>query len=83
MATTARHLYRVGDRVQFKLGARDVVATVIEDRGFIGHGGEQIVRVATPVDSTYHGEFEVSASLVSPAQGRAKGVQPAGGHEPN
>jgi len=46
MATMARPLYRVGDRVTFKLGVRDVVATVIEDRGFIGHGGEQIVRVA-------------------------------------
>lgn len=74
MATAARHLYRVGDRVKFKLGARDVVAVVIEDRGLIGHGGEQVVRVATPADSTYHGEFEVSASLVSPAQSRAVGM---------
>jgi hypothetical protein len=72
MATRVRHLYRVGDSVKLKLGARDVVATVIEDRGLIGHGGEQVVRVATPADSTYHGEFEVSASLVSPAQGRAR-----------
>jgi len=46
MATMDRPLYRVGDRVTFKLGVRDVVATVIEDRGFIGHGGAQIVRVA-------------------------------------
>jgi hypothetical protein len=45
---------------------------VIEDRGFIGHGGEQIVRVTTPVDSSYHGEFEVSASLITPAQSRAR-----------
>ena len=75
--TTARPVYRVGDRVKFKLGAHDVVATVIEDRGFIGHGGEQIVRVTAPADSTYHGEFEVSASLVSLAQGRAKITQRA------
>lgn len=74
LATTVRQLYHVGDRVKFKLGARDVVATVIENRGFIGHGGEQIVRVAMPVDSTYHGEFEVSASLISPAQGRVRAV---------
>lgn len=83
MATTLGHLYRVGDRVKFKLGARDVVATVIEDRGLIGHGGEQIVRVATPPDSTYHGEFEVSASLVSPAHGRSRIMQRAQRHEPN
>ena len=75
MATTVRNLYRVGDRVKLKLGAHDVVATVIEDRGFIGHGGEQIVRVTTPVDSSYHGEFEVSASLITPAQSRARAMR--------
>jgi hypothetical protein len=74
MATMDRPLYRVGDRVTFKLGVRDVVATVIEDRGFIGHGGEQIVRVATPANLNYEGEFEISASLVRPAQGRARAM---------
>ena len=60
-------IYRVGDKVRFKLGARKVTATVVEDRGRIGHGGEQIVRVEMPIDATYHAEFELSASLVAPA----------------
>jgi hypothetical protein len=67
MAAALKHLYRVGEKVRFTLGARSVVATVIEDRGRIGHGGEQIVRVAMPIDTTYHSEFELSASLIDSA----------------
>lgn len=59
--------YRVGDRVMVRFGARDVVAEVIEDRGPIGHGGEQIVRVSMPLDDDETFEFEVSASRASPA----------------
>jgi hypothetical protein len=72
VATVTKYIYRVGDLVKFKMGAHEVVAPVIEDRGKIGHGGEQVVRVAVPIDSTYHVEVDLSASLVSRAQGKAK-----------
>jgi hypothetical protein len=56
-----------------KLGAHEIVATVIEDRGFIGPGGQQVVRVSVPVDPTQEAEqFEVSASLVEPVRGRVR-----------
>lgn len=72
MAVAIKYLYRVGDRVKMRLGVHDVVATVIEDRGFIGHAGQQVVRVTVPVDPTHETQFEVSASLVEPVQGRVK-----------
>ena len=72
MAVTVTYLYRVGDRVKLRLGAHDVVATVIEDRGLLGPGGQQLVRVSVPVEANDNTEFEVSASMVEPIQGRAR-----------
>lgn len=73
MAVAIAHPYRVGDRVKMKLGAHEVVATVIEDRGFIGHAGQQVVRVSVPVDPAQEeAQFEVSASLVEPVRGRGR-----------
>lgn len=66
----ALHIYRVGDVVKFKLGAHEVYATVVEDRGFLGHDGQQIVRVRSPLDSDER-EFEVSASYIQPAPNAA------------
>jgi hypothetical protein len=57
--------YRVGDRVKVKFGGGDVVAKVIEGRGPLGYGGEQLIRVEVPIDGTNHVEFEVSASSAS------------------
>ncbi len=76
MPVALKHVYRVGEKVQFKFGGRSVVAEIVEDRGRLGHNGEQIVRVSVPVDATYFAEFELSASLVAPvtAQKRAKGA---------
>ncbi len=66
----AVHIYRVGDVVKFKLGAHEVHATVIEDRGFFGRDGQQVVRVALPPDrdDSSDREFEVSASYIEPAR---------------
>ena len=36
---------RVGARVSFHLGGRDVVGTVIEDRGPLGVGGRRLLRI--------------------------------------
>jgi len=59
--------YRVGDHVKVRFGKRDVVVEVVEDRGFIGHGGEQIVRVAMPIETDTI-EFEVPASSAAPVE---------------
>ena len=56
-----------GDRVRFKLGARHVVGRVVEDRGFIGVDGRQLVRVEVKVDPTYLREFELPAALLTAA----------------
>lgn len=36
---------RVGDRVVLHLGPRDIFAEVVEDRGYIGKGGRQLLRI--------------------------------------
>ena len=41
----ARKRIKVGDRVVLHLTDRDVYAEVVEDRGFIGHGGRQLLRI--------------------------------------
>ena len=52
---------RVGDKVILVMGGREVVATVVEDRGLIGVSGRQIVRVEAPVDLTYVADYELPA----------------------
>ena len=55
----------VGMKVHFWLGARKVVATLVEDRGPLGPKGMQMVRVRvqlTGIDETTN--FEVLASDV-------------------
>ncbi len=42
-----RSLSRIGARVKIRIGAKDFTATVIEDRGNIGVGGQHLVRVRT------------------------------------
>ena len=59
--------FKVGDRVRFKLGANRVVGTVVEDRGLIGVGGRQLVRVEVKLDPTYLREFEIPAVLLTAA----------------
>jgi hypothetical protein len=58
----------VGTEVRFQFGGRDVVATVIEDRGPLGVGGVQILRVRLAIAGTDEVmEFEVPATDVSAA----------------
>jgi len=58
----------VGTKVRFKLGGREVVATIVEDRGPLGVGGVQILRVQLEVAGTDElMEFEVPATDVSAA----------------
>jgi hypothetical protein len=44
-SSTRRTKIRVGDRVVLHLGREDVFAEVVEDRGFIGRGGRQLLRI--------------------------------------
>jgi hypothetical protein len=56
---------RVGSRVRFELGGRDVVATVIEDRGGVGMGGRRLLRVRLHwTDVSEPIEFEIPAAQV-------------------
>ncbi|HEY0477418.1 MAG TPA: hypothetical protein VGD37_07825 [Kofleriaceae bacterium] len=59
--------FKVGDRVRFQLGAHRVIGTVVEDRGLIGVGGRQLVRVEVELDPTYLREFEIPAALLTAA----------------
>lgn len=70
MPTRAKNkpTFCVGDRVSFRFGTHMVVATIIEDRGFIGAGGRQLLRVQLPVEETDEfREFEVPAEDVKSA----------------
>jgi hypothetical protein len=48
---------RVGDRVSYKIGLSVFHGVVIEDRGHLGVGGRQIVRIE--IRPTNPGDFEV------------------------
>lgn len=57
----------VGDQIRFQFGERDVVATVIEDRGNIGHRGRRLLRARLAHEEGYVEEFEVEEEEVTPA----------------
>ena len=54
----------VGSRVTLKFGGRDVVATVIEDRGPLAGDGRRLLRVRVPLTDTDPIEFEIPAAKV-------------------
>lgn len=60
----------VGTRVRFRLGAREITGTIVEDLGLIGVGRRRIVRVEVPIDSTYLKQFDVPAEELKPIQPR-------------
>lgn len=68
--TNTKHRFKVGDRVRFRLGARVVAGTVVEDLGKIGVAGQQLVRVEVPLDATFPRKFEMPAALLTPAPRR-------------
>jgi hypothetical protein len=63
----SKTIFRIGDRVRFKLGAHRVLGTIIEDRGPIGLDGRQLVRVEVELDATYLQQFELPAALLTAA----------------
>src|SRR5437870_12038873 len=54
----------VGSRVTLEFGGRDVVATVIEDRGPLAGEGRRLLRVRVPLTDTDPIEFEIPAAEV-------------------
>lgn len=66
--SASKKQFAIGTRVRFELGGRDVVATVIEDRGRLGTDGAQLLRVRLQVSGTDEVlEFEVPATEVRAA----------------
>jgi hypothetical protein len=61
-ASPPQRRLRVGDRVAFSFIGRAIEATVVEDRGDIGVGGRQLVRIRmfSEMDD-YDREFEMPA----------------------
>jgi hypothetical protein len=47
-----RHIFRVGDRVRVRFVLQFIVATIIEDRGFIGAGGRRLWTIKAEFDET-------------------------------
>lgn len=45
---SSKKAVRVGDRVRFLVGAREIVADVVEDRGNIGVNGRHVVALQFP-----------------------------------
>jgi hypothetical protein len=73
MTTSVREL-RPGDVVSFTIGLMHIRAKVIEDRGHLGIGGRQIVRVEM-IDDPYDdppSRYEVAAAEVELEQPAAK-----------
>jgi hypothetical protein len=60
--------FKAGDKVVLILGSERVAAVVVEDRGFIGVGGRQLLRIRRTGVSEYLAEpYEVPAADVERA----------------
>jgi primosomal protein N' len=65
---SSRKRVKVGSRVKFDFGGREVTGTVIEDRGALGVGGRRILRVRvalTDLDEPL--EFEIPEAWLKSA----------------
>ena len=52
---------KVGGRVRFRFGGRQVTGVIVEDRGPIGVGGRRLYTVRARLDSTVESTFEIPA----------------------
>jgi hypothetical protein len=55
---------RVGTRVRYRLPGSFLEAVVIEDRGLILRGGEQVVRIRTIDEPDFPDEFDTPVRLL-------------------
>jgi hypothetical protein len=55
---------RVGARVRYRLPGSFLNAIVIEDRGFIRQGGQQVVRIRTIDEPDFPDEFDTPVRLL-------------------
>jgi hypothetical protein len=55
---------RVGTRVRYRYPAATLEAEVIEDRGFILQGGEQVVRIRAVEETDFPTEFDTPVRLL-------------------
>ena len=66
MAATRR--LKIGDRVKFPWGGTQLDGMIVEDRGDLGVGGEQIVRVRAEFDLNLVRDAEMRASRLTLAE---------------
>jgi virulence-associated protein VagC len=66
---------RVGTPVRVRFPAGTVAAVVVEDRGFLGPRGQQVVRVRATEETDFPADFEIPVGHVEvlgpPVTGRA------------
>lgn len=55
---------RVGARVRYRLPGSFLNAIVVEDRGFIRQGGQQVVRIRTIDEPDFPDEFDTPVRLL-------------------
>lgn len=60
---------KLGDRIRFVFGDAEIEAIVIEDRGNLGVGGRQIVRIRTEIEPGITEEWETPAEGVDLVEG--------------
>lgn len=51
---------KVGDRVRFRFGLRDVEGVIVEDRGNLGVGGRRLYGIKWQMDEWNEGYIELS-----------------------
>lgn len=64
---------KVGDWVRFKIAAREIVAEVVEDRGYIGMNGRHVVavRASAPDGEVEKFDWPADELTVLPKKDRA------------
>jgi hypothetical protein len=66
MPKKTKHYYKARERVRLRFGGHVLAATVVKNLGEIGVGGEQLVRIKVPLESTWPQVFEVTAGMLTP-----------------
>ena len=66
--------FKVGDKVRFHYVVGPIVATVIEDRGWIGIRGRQLLRVRFSLEDPFITETEVPAEEVELVRDEAQNI---------
>jgi hypothetical protein len=69
-----KSVIKVGDKVRFHYGVGPIIATVIEDVGWIGIRGRQLLRVRFSLEDPFITETEVPAEEVELVRDEAQNI---------